>query len=122
MMLGTAVMLSLPLSAADVSSAEQEQRPSREASKKAEKRMKDPWVTAHLTDAKATPPFSFVYEGPTKALLAEWPKKVSKSKKLDHPRTQHVLTSTEPEVRLEFRCGALDYEDYRRSSGPSLYQ
>jgi len=39
--------------------------------------MKNQWVQEHLTDAKAKPPFSFVYDGKaSEALLAEWPKKV----------------------------------------------
>jgi len=59
-----------------------------ESPKNEEMKMKNQWVQEHLTDAKAKPPFSFVYDGKaSEALLAEWPKKVE-SKKLDKQRSE----------------------------------
>ena len=59
-----------------------------ESPKKEDMKMKNQWVQEHLTDAKAKPPFSFVYDGKaSEALLAEWPKKVE-SKKLDKQRSE----------------------------------
>ena len=83
-----------------------------ESPKNEEMKMKNQWVQAHLTDAKANPPLSFVYDGKaSEALLAEWPKKLE-SKKLDANRTQHTMTWTDPKTRLEIRCVATDYSDF----------
>jgi alpha-galactosidase len=74
--------------------------------------MSKEWVQDHLTDAKAKPPFSFVYDGKaSKALLAEWPKKVE-AKKLDANRTEYTLRWTDSNSGLEVRCVAVDYADY----------
>ena len=48
-----------------------------ESPKNEEMKMKNQWVQEHLMDAKATLPFSFVYDGKdSEGLLAEWPMKV----------------------------------------------
>ena len=89
-----------------------EKAASAESPKKDEIKMMDQWVQEHLTDAKAKPPFSFVYDGKgSETLLAEWPKKVD-SKKLDTQRTEHVLTWTDPKTGLGVRCAAIAYQDY----------
>ncbi|MEI6972954.1 MAG: hypothetical protein WCL44_15730, partial [bacterium] len=81
-----------------------EQAGAAESPKKEEMKMMNQWVQEHLTDAKAKPPFSFVYDGKaSEALLAEWPKKVE-SKPLDNQRSEHVLTWTDPKTGLVVRC------------------
>ena len=83
-----------------------------ESPKNEEMKMMDQGVQEHLTDAKAKPPFSFVYDGKaSETLLAEWPKKVE-SKNLDNQRTEHVLTWTDPKTGLGVRCVAIVYQDY----------
>ena len=74
--------------------------------------MKNEWVQTHLTDARAKPPYSFVYGGKaSESLLTEWPRKVE-SRKLDAHRARHTLTWTDPKTGLEVRCVAVDYADY----------
>jgi len=75
-------------------------------------KMKNQWLQEHLTDAKAKPPFSFVYDGKaSEALLAEWPRKVE-AEKLDANRTEYTSSWTDPKTGLEVRCVAVDYADY----------
>ncbi len=74
--------------------------------------MKIEWVKTHLMDAKAKPPFSFVYGGlPAEKLLAEWPATVA-DERLDASRTRRTLTWSDPKTGLEVRCVAVDYADY----------
>jgi alpha-galactosidase len=74
--------------------------------------MKNQWVQAHLTDAKAKLPFSFIYDGKASAaLLAKWPKKVHTTK-IDANRTWRALIRTDPKTGLEVRCEAVEYADY----------
>jgi alpha-galactosidase len=83
-----------------------------ESSKKDGMKMRNQWVQAHLTDAKAKWPFSFVYDGKSsEGLLTEWSKKVDK-RKLDANRTQHTLAWADPKTGLEVRCMAVEYADY----------
>jgi alpha-galactosidase len=73
---------------------------------------KNQWMQEHVMEAKAKPPFSFVYDGKASdALLAGWSGKTA-SKKLDANRTQHTLTWVDPKTALEVRCVAVDYADY----------
>jgi alpha-galactosidase len=83
-----------------------------EAPKNEEMKMKNQWVQEHLTDAKAKPPFSFVYDGKASdGLLTEWSKKVE-SGKVDANRSQRTMTWTDPKTGLEVRCVAVEYADY----------
>ena len=83
-----------------------------ESPKNEEMKMKHQWVQEHLTDAKAKPPFSFVYDGKaSEGLLAGWTKNVEE-KKLDANRTEHTMRWTDPKSGLEVRCVAVDYADY----------
>ncbi len=106
-MIAPVLALSLGLSAAAAPATSAEKAPAKE-----EMKMKNQWVQEHLTDAKAKPPFSFVYDGKASdGLLAGWPKQVE-TKKLDANRTEHTLRWADPKSGLEVRCVAVDYADH----------
>jgi len=57
-------------------------------------------------------PFSFTYAGlPSAQVLESWPLQRA-SRRLDENRTEHTLTSSDPETGLVFRCVAVQYHDF----------
>ena len=70
------------------------------------------WTAAHLGSRTAAFPFSFFYDGKSSSeLLAQWEFK-SGSRKLDEMRTEHILTWSDPQSRITFRCVAIEYDDF----------
>ena len=60
----------------------------------------------------AVPPFSFEYDGKSSTeLLPTWDVD-RRERLLDEHRTEHVITYTDAETRLEVRCQAIVYHDY----------
>jgi alpha-galactosidase len=77
-----------------------------------EMRLKDQWVRERLLDAKATPPFSFIYDGrPSDRLPAEWSRK-TETRTLDPRRTQHTLVWTDAATGLEVSCAAMEFAGF----------
>ena len=70
------------------------------------------WTTAHLGSRTAAFPFSFVYDGKSSSeLLAQWEFK-SGNRRLDEMRTEHILTWSDPQSRITFRCVVIEYDDF----------
>ena len=70
------------------------------------------WAIAHFASEKSIPPFSFIYGGRSSAHLLKGWRTEHSQKKLDENRTEHILTITDPDTRLEARITAVIYNDF----------